>query len=372
MLRTHRPVVYSLSLLVLSAAVALSLSTTGHTQGPPGGEMPPTVVEAAKPKVESVSETLSAVGTLRADEAVVIRPELAGRIEAVLFDEGQKVAKGAPLFRLDASLVQADVAEAEANAANSGRELKRAQDLAGRKLIAPADVDSKRAQSKVDEAKLASSRTRLSKTEIRAPFAGVAGLRKVSPGEYVNIGDALVDVVATDTLKLDFSLPEVYLGRFREGQKVAITIDARRDLQDSRPNVFTEGEVYAVAPQVDLSTRSVTLRARVPNADGKLFPGQFARVSLVLGGRENALLVPEQALWPQGNKQNVYIIKDGKAQLVEVMTGLRKPGLVEIISGIGADDEVISAGQMKIGPGAPVQAQGAQAPGTQQPAAPAH
>ena len=226
-------------------------------------------------------------------------------------------------------------------------------------------MDTKRAQAKVDEAKLASSRTRLGKTELRAPFAGTVGLRRVSPGEYVNVGDALVELVALDTLKLDFSLPEVYLGRFRPGQKISLSVDATGARQ-------YEGEVYAVAPQVDLSTRSVTLRARVANADGSLHPGQFAKVSLQVGSRDNALLVPEQALWPQGDKQNVYIIKDGKAQLVEVKTGLRKPGLVEIVSGITAEDQVISAGQMKIGPGAPVQVQGAQPPAGQQPAAPAH
>lgn len=362
MLRTVHPVRLSLSLFALAAVLAYSNS--GHTQGPPGGEMPPTTVEAAKPRQESVSEMLSAVGTLRADEAITVRPELAGRIEAVLFDEGQKVAQGAPLFRLDASLVQADVAEAQANASNSERELKRAQDLATRKLIAPADVDTKRAQAKVDEAKLASSRTRLGKTELRAPFAGTLGLRRVSPGEYVNIGDALVELVALDTLKLDFSLPEVYLGRFKPGQKISLSVDATGARQ-------FEGEVYAVAPQVDLSTRSVTLRARVANADGSLHPGQFAKVSLQVGSRDNALLVPEQALWPQGDKQNVYIIKDGKANLVEVKTGLRKPGLVEIVSGITAEDQVISAGQMKIGPGAPVQALGTQPAAGQQPAAPA-
>lgn len=360
MLRTARPVRLSLSLLALTLAVALS--TTAHTQGPPGGEMPPTMVEAARPRVESISETLAAVGTLRADEAVTIRPEVAGRVEAVLFEEGQKVAKGAPLFRLDPSLVQADVAEAEANAANSGREFKRAQDLSGRKLIAQVDVDTKRAQAKVDEARLASTRTRLGKTEIRAPFAGTAGLRRVSPGEYVNVGDALVDVVAVDTLKLDFSLPEVYLGRFHPGQKIAITVDA----QGTRR---FDGEVYAIAPQVDLATRSVTLRARAPNADGSLFPGQFAKVTLEVGSRDNALLVPEQALWPQGAKQQVYVIRDGKAELVEVKTGMRKPGFVEIVSGITADDVVISAGQMKIGPGAKVQtAQPAAAAAQAQPA----
>jgi len=361
MLRTVRPVRVSLSVLALSIAAAVS--TTAHTQGPPGHEMPPTTVEAAKPRLESISETLAAVGTLRADEAVTIRPELAGRIEAVLFEEGQKINKGAPLFRLDSSLVQAEVAEAEANSANSSRELKRAQDLSERKLIAPADVDTKRAQAKVDDAKLASSRTRLGKTEIRAPFAGTAGLRRVSPGEYVNIGDALVDFVARDTLKLDFSLPEVYLGRFQAGQKITIGVDA----QGARR---FDGEVYAVAPQVDLATRSVTLRARVPNVDGLLFPGQFAKVSLEIGSRDNALLVPEQALWPQGDKQQVYVIRDGKAELVEVKTGLRKPGLVEIVSGITAGDEVISAGQMKIGPGAKVQTAptAAAQPATAQPA----
>jgi membrane fusion protein (multidrug efflux system) len=310
--------------------------------------MPPTAVEAAKPKVESLSETLSAVGTLRADEAVTVRPEVAGRIEAVLFKEGEKVAQGAPLFRLDPSLARADVAEAQANAQNSDREFKRATELANRKLIAPSDVDAKRAQAKVDEAKLASTRTRLDKTELRAPFAGVVGLRKVSPGEYVNAGDALVDLVARDTLKFDFSLPEVYLGRFQPGQKITLSVDAHGARK-------FDGEVYAVAPQVDLATRSVTLRARVPNTDGVLHPGQFARVALEVGSRPNALLVPEQALWPQGDKQFVYVVKDGKADLVEIRTGLRKPGLVEVVSGLTANDVVISAGQTKIGPGMKVQ-----------------
>ncbi|HJU38650.1 MAG TPA: efflux RND transporter periplasmic adaptor subunit [Tahibacter sp.] len=343
---------------LLSAALlaaCLGIAATGHTQGPPGGEMPPTAVEAAKPQVESLAETLSAVGTLRADEAVTVRPEVAGRIEAVLFDEGQKIAKGAPLFRLDPALARADVAEAQANASNSQRELKRATDLATKKLIAPSDVDGKRAQATVDEAKLASTRTRLDKTELRAPFAGTVGLRKVSPGEYVNAGDALVDLVARDTLKFDFSLPEVYLGRFQPGQRIALTVDALGARK-------FDGEVYAVAPQVDLATRSVTLRARVPNADGVLHPGQFARVALEIGSKANALLVPEQALWPQGDKQFVYIIKDGKAELVEITTGLRKPGFVEVTSGITANDLVISAGQMKIGPGMKVQPVDAKPP----------
>ncbi|MEO8671557.1 MAG: efflux RND transporter periplasmic adaptor subunit [Tahibacter sp.] len=335
------------SLLARFSALALCIALPAGAQDP-GAEMPPTQVEVAKPTIEALADTLTAVGSLRADEAVTIRPEVAGRIEAVLFEEGQKIVKGAALFRLDASLARADVTEAQANASNSDRELKRAQELVSRKLIAQADVDNKRAQSKVDEAKLSSSRTRLDKTDIRAPFAGTTGLRKVSAGEYVNVGDALVELVALDALKLDFSLPEVHLGKFQPGQAISLRVDAFGSRR-------FEGEVYAIAPQVDLATRSVTLRARVPNPDGVLRPGQFGNVELTIGSKPNALLVPEQALWPQGAKQYVYLVRDGKAALTEVTTGLRKPGFVEIVSGVGPNDTVVTAGQMKIGPGAKVQ-----------------
>ena len=335
-------------------ALAFFFVVTGASAQAPG-QMPPTQVETVKPRQQSIATVINAVGSLRAAEAVTMRPEVAGRIEAVMFEEGQRVEKGAVLFRLDAALARADVAEAEANAANSTRELKRADDLQAKKLIAPADADGKRATDNVNAAKLASSRTRLAKTDIRAPFSGVTGLRKVSAGEYVNIGDPLVDLVQLDPIKLDFSVPETQLGKVQTGQAIGVTLDAW-------PGQKFDGVVYALAPMVDASTRTLQLRAQLPNPDFRLKPGQFARVALETSRNAAALVIPEQALWPQGEQQNVYLIKDGKAELKPIKIGQRSAGLVEVVEGLSESDVVITAGQIKIGPGMPVQSVGGGVP----------
>jgi membrane fusion protein (multidrug efflux system) len=313
-----------------------------------GGQMPPTAVETARPKVDTIVERVSAVGTLRAAESVVVRPEFAGRIEKVHFDEGQRVKAGEPLFTLDATIVGSEVNEWRATVAQSRRELERTKELVERKLAAQSDLDAKRAQLQVDEARLQSAQTRLDKSVIRAPFAGVVGLRKVSPGEYVTAGQELVSLVQLDPMKLDFRVPEAALGRIRTGSNVRIEVDAF-------PGQSFTGSVYAVDPQLDAAGRAVQLRATIPNESGRLRPGLFARVELELDTRENALLLPEQALWPQGEKQFVYVVDNGTAKLVEVSIGIRQDGMVEITSGIDKDAQVITAGQLKIGPGMPVQ-----------------
>jgi len=310
--------------------------------------MPPTPVEAVKPVVKPLADTFHTVGSLKAGEAVTLKPEVDGRIDSVGFEEGQTVAKGTVLFQIDASLWKADLAEAEANASNSSRELRRAEEMSVRKLMSQEDIDKRKMQANVDKAKLDSARVRLEKAAIRAPFTGVAGLRKVSPGAYVKAGDALVDLVQLDPLKLDFSAPEALSGKVAAGETVGVGVAAYPD------KVFP-AKVYAVEPQVDLATRSIALRASVPNKELKLKPGQFAQVALELGIKDEALMIPEQALWPQGDKQFVYVVKDGKADLREIKTGQRQPGMVEVLSGITAEDLVITAGQLKIGPGAPVQ-----------------
>jgi membrane fusion protein (multidrug efflux system) len=317
--------------------------------------MPPTAVEASKPVVGVVRDEVSAVGTLRAAESVTIKPELPGRIEQVHFEEGERVAAGAPLFTLDGSLVRADVREWEANVSQAKREAARANELIERKLISQSDLDTKRSELAVSEARLSSAKTRLEKTVIKAPFAGVTGLRQVSPGEYVEMGATLVTLTQLDPIKLDFRVPEVHLARVAPGQAVDIEVDAF-------PGRRFVGKVFAIDPQLDPNGRSVVLRASIDNPDGVLRPGLFARVALAFGERANALMVPEQALWPIGEKQNVYVIEDGKAALKEVETGVRRQGMVEIVKGITPESVVITAGQIKIGPGAPVQALPAPAP----------
>lgn len=315
--------------------------------------MPPTPVEIEKPRVENVIDHATAVGSLRANEAVVLRPEVAGRIEAIHFEEGTHVRAGSPLFTLDGAIARAEVQEWEATVAQSRREAERVTDLIARKLASQSDFDSKRSVLAIDEARLASARTRLAKTEIRAPFTGMVGLRQVSVGEYVNVGDELVALAQTDVLKLDFRIPETQATRAANGQAVRITADAF-------PGEVFEGRVYAVDPQVDVASRSVMLRARLANPGGKLRPGQFVNVQLALAERANALTIPEQALWPQGGKQFVYVVRAGKAELAEIRIGKRTAGRVEVQTGLAATDDVIIAGQMKIFPGAPVTPLGAK------------
>ena len=330
----------------LFALVATSCVAAAFAQGP-GGQMPPTPVEAVKPTTTTMTDSVSVVGTLRAAETVVIRPELAGRIEKVHFDEGQRVEKAAPLFTMDAALIRAEVREWEANVSQSKRESARAEELIARKLVSQSDLDTKRAQLAVNEARLSSVKTRLGKSTITAPFTGTTGLRYVSPGEYVEAGKELVTLVMLDPVKIDFRVPENYLGRVAAGQTIHVTLDAF-------PGATFDGVVTAIEPTVDPNSRNVALRGELANPDLKLRPGLFARVGLELGRRENALVVPEQALWPQGNKQNVYVIENGTAKLVEVKTGVRQDGKVELLSGVTPDSLVIVAGQLKIGPGSPV------------------
>jgi membrane fusion protein (multidrug efflux system) len=352
----------SLLLLPLAAFLVLGVSSCKQdggpgAGGPPGGGMPPTAVESVRVRTQSLPNQFETVGTLRADESVVVRPEVAGEIEKVHFQEGERVAAGQVLFTLDDALVRADLNEANANLENARRAYTRATELAEKQLIAGADLDTTRAELDVNQARAASARTHLDKTVIRAPFAGVTGLRNVSAGDYVNVGQELVQLVRLDPIELDLRAPEVVLSSLAVGQKVLFGVDAYRDER-------FEARVVAIAPTVDAGGRSVALRASLDNPDLKLRPGMSARVRITLSTSAKALLVPEQAIWPMGEQKTVFVIKDGKARQVPVELGTRLPGQVEVTSGLKDGDEVVVTGQLKLQDGAPVQAQPAAAPAT--------
>lgn len=335
----------SLSLLSLSLLVALAACSGDEAAapagGPPGGGMPPMQVEAVTVKLEPLREGLSTVGTLRADESVVIRPEVAGRLVRIHFEEGQRVNAGEPLFSLDASVTSAAVNEAQANLENARRANARASDLGSKQLLSRSDVDSARAELGVSEARLASARAQLQKTTIVAPFGGVIGLREVSVGEVVSPGQALVNLVRLDPMEVDFSLPESELARVAVGQPVQVTVDAFAG------ETFT-GQVTAIEPVIDVNSRSTRLRARVDNSDYRLRPGLFARVSLGVGDAgATAILIPEQALMQEGDTRFVYVVRDGKAMRAVVTTGERLPGRIAIAKGLSVGDQVITAGQGK-------------------------
>jgi membrane fusion protein (multidrug efflux system) len=182
---------------------------------------------------------------------------------------------------------------------------------------------------------------------IYAPFAGTVGLRQISPGAYVKAGNDIVRLDNLSTLKVDFKLPENYLARLAPNQEVFVRVDAF-------PDDSFHGKVYASEPGIDERTRTVVLRARINNPGDKLKPGMFVRVSLTVGSRPNAMTVPEQAIWPQGRDSFVYRVVDGKAALTKVQIGTRRPGIVEIASGLTPEDMVVTDGQIKLKDGAPV------------------
>jgi len=228
---------------------------------------------------------------------------------------------------------------------------ERAQQLRPEGLIAERAYDEAQSRLKESEASLSLAKVRLEKSIIRAPFNGRLGLRQVSPGDFVQPGQAIVNLEDTDSIKVDFRIPEIYLGRVQVGQPVQVGVDVY-------PDQLFEGKIYAIDARIDNATRTVLIRARIPNPKGALHPGMFARVTLLLGERENAVFVPEQAVVPMGGDKFVYRVVDGKAALTKVRLGLRKEGRVEIVEGVGPEETVITAGQMKLFDGAPVKTVG--------------
>ncbi len=289
---------------------------------------------------------ISAVGSLRSDEAVMLRPEVAGRIQQIDFKEGQAVEQGQVLVQLDASIPKAEWQQARANLALAETQHRRAVDLHGRGFVSQQARDEAVSSLKVQQAAAALAQAKLEKMTIRAPFAGIVGLRNVSVGDYVNQGQDLAPLEAVNPLKVDFRVPEMYLGKLRVGQALAVRMDAL-------PGKERVGTVYAVSPLVDAGGRSILLRATVPNDDDVLRPGMFARVQLQFGA-EPALAVPEAALAPSGQKQYVFRIVDGRAERVEVVLGERREGRAEVLSGLGEGDVVVIAGLQRLTDGAPV------------------
>ncbi len=304
-------------------------------------------VEAVQVVTASLPQTITAVGSLRSDESVTLRPEVAGRISSIAFQEGQPVAKGALLVRLDPAVPQAEAAQAKANLVLAKTKFDRAVDLAKSNFISGQARDEAENNLKVAEASLQLADAKLAKMDLRAPFSGVIGLRSVSVGDYVKEGADLVNLESIDPLKVDFRVPEIYMRQVKVGQPLQIQLDAL-------PGKTFEGKVFAVNPLIDAAGRSVVIRAIVRNQDTSLRPGMFARVRLITRDVQNALVVPEQALVPQGDQQFVFRIIDGKAVRTRVDVGQRRDAMVEMLSGVAKDELVVTAGQLKLRDGAPV------------------
>lgn len=316
--------------------------------GPPGMGGPPVMpVEAVPVTVGTVIQEVETIGSLEANESVVIRSEIPGRIESIRFLEGRKVAAGVVLVTIDPAEHEAQHRQIKAAVELNQSNFDRAQQLHEEKMISPQAYDEAEARLKESQANLALVQARLEKTTIRAPFGGRLGLRQVSPGDYVQPGRAIVNLEDIDSIKVDFRIPEIYLGLVKSGQTIRVGVDAF-------PNQAFDGRIFAIDPRIDAESRTILLRGRVPNPDGNLRPGMFARATLQLAERTQAVLIPEQAIVPIGEDKFVYRILDGRAALTPVEIGQRKGGRVEITQGLGPNETVVVAGQAKIFEGAAV------------------
>jgi membrane fusion protein (multidrug efflux system) len=323
----------------------------GAVGGAPAGFAMP--VEAAPVRVGPSQRQIQAVGSLRSNESVIVRPELAGRIVEINFIEGQKVRKGQVLVQLDSTVPRAELAQMQASLALARSNYERAQELFKRNAGTERALDEARFKLRNDEAAVKLAEARLDKYVLTAPFDGVIGLRKVSVGDFVNAGADLVNLEQIDPLKVDFRVPEVFLASLRVGQRIAVTVDAL-------PGRDFAGEVYAIDPLVDANGRAVVIRARIANPEDMLRPGLFARVALVVDEKPEAVFVPEQSLVPVIDQLFVFKVVDGPqggkvVAFTKVKLGERLKGEAEIVEGLKPGDVVVTAGLLKIRDGMPVQ-----------------
>lgn len=304
-------------------------------------------VEVARVENLRITDDAQAVGNLRSRQSVMLRPEVSGRVTKINFRDAERVRRGQLLVQLDDQLPQAQVQQAEAELSIARANHKRNQELVEQKFIAQRAVDESAANLQVADAKLALARATLARLKIIAPFDGIAGIRNVSVGDYLKDGADIVNIEDLDAMFVDFRLPERYQTKIRPGQTAQIEVDAL-------PGRGFRALVMAVDPLLDTNGRSIGVRGCIDNRRLDLRPGMFARVTPVFGVREDARVIPEEAIVPQGGRQFVYKLVDGPdqdtriAQRVEVKVGIRQPGKVEIIEGLMPGDLVVTAGQQRI------------------------
>jgi len=343
----------SVALVILINGVFFFLSkpsaSVNHEDKKTAPKMPPMTVEVTDVIVSSSTREIKTVGTLMANESVVMRSEVNGRITGIDFNEGEGVVKDMILFSLDQSVLKAELEKAKANLDLHWADFNRAKSLLKDRAISERERDQAYALWKLDKANMQVIEAQLDKAVIRAPFDGTLGLRKVSVGDFINSGQDLINIEDISKLKVEFRIPEIHSSLVSSGQKVLLE-------SDGFPGESFEAIVYAINPRIDSQGRNLELRAVMENSDQKLRPGQFVRVALEVGKLDSALFVPEQALISQPKRQFVWKIDKGSAHMTEVVIGKRDKGMVQIVKGLNPGDTVITGGLQKIGEGMPVKA----------------
>jgi len=310
-----------------------------------GGRGPVAVV-TAKVTAERFADGFDALGNVRANEAVDIKSRISSAVTGIHFREGQQVAEGDLLVKLDDREIAAQLVVAQAAYEKVRSQYERAESLRATKVVSEAELDELAADVRRAEADVTAARTRLDHCSIRAPISGAVGLRHISRGGLVGPDTLITTLDDIDEVKVNFAVPEAYLATVSSGMQVNVTTSIY-------PEQNFTGTVVSIDSRLDSVTRSVTVVARVANDRGLLKPGMFMNVALKRE-RESVVLLPEAALSPRSGRQFVFIVEDGVASEREVSLGVRAPGRVEVTSGLEPGDTVVVEGVQKLRNGSPV------------------
>jgi membrane fusion protein (multidrug efflux system) len=309
---------------------------------------PPTVVESAITDSRALENLFEAVGTLDAGESITVVSEIDGLLMQVPFEEGGYVQKGDLIAVIDDAQLAAELDRAEAILSQSRATYERVKNVVELGAGARQDLDDADASLKVAEANVAFARARLEKTRIQAAFSGLLGARRVSPGAFLRAGTPVTDLAQIDELRVAFSVPERYLGKLQRGSEVTVSTTAY-------PGIEVRGKINVVEPILDATTRSARVVAHISNPGRRFRPGMSCNVSAVLERREDALTIPSEAVFVEGDQAFVYAINpDSTVARTPVTLGLRLPDVVEIIRGLEEGTMVVMAGHQKLFEGARV------------------
>jgi len=325
------------SYFLLSACESGKSSLPRRESGMPAAKVP---VDAIVIQPQLLDNRIFTTGTLLANEEVQLRPEISGRVTGIFFAEGSKVKKGDVLLKINDRELKAQLEGKEVEEKHASDLESRARRLFETKGISQEEYDKVANALKIIQAQKEVIQAQLAKTEIVAPFDGIVGLRYISEGSYVTSNMLVAAMQDLDPIKVEFSVPEKYANKIKKGTEISAL------LGDSQEEY--KGVVYAVEAKIDLSTRTIKARAKIPNPDGYLIPGSFARVDITLEQLPNALVIPAESLIPEMSGEKVFICVDGKVRSVQVKTGIRTETGVQIVEGLSPEDTLVITGLLQL------------------------
>jgi membrane fusion protein, multidrug efflux system len=350
-------IIYSVLVIGFAALVIYRISK-GKEQGGVGpaagrgatsGGGPAMRVSGIVVKPASFSNSLSVSGSVEADEQVQIRSEVSGLVREINFSEGSSVSKGQILIRIDDAELQAQLSQALTKQNLAVENEQRAKLLLKKEAISQEEYDVALADLRSLQAQTELIRAQLAKTRVKAPFSGKIGLRSISAGEYLTPATIVTNLVSANPVKISFSIPEKYYSEVKKNNKIKFTVSGSDKIYDA--------VVYAIEPGINMSTRTLQLKAKADNSDGTLLPGSFAKIELPLSNTEDAILVPSEAIIPVLKGRKVFVSDSGKAKEIMVETGSRTEKEVLVTSGLKAGDTVLTSGMMALKANVPVKVQ---------------